>query len=105
MTEKLAEMWNELASKLDAWFVMGFIAQCAFGMRFLIQWIASEKAGKSVVPEVFWYLSILGSAGLLVYAVKRADPLFILAYSLNSFIYIRNLMLIHRNRRPTPSAT
>jgi lipid-A-disaccharide synthase-like uncharacterized protein len=94
-------MWDKLSANLDFWAVLGLIAQLAFTGRFLVQWIASERAKKSVVPISFWYLSLLGSAGLLFYAIVRADPVFILGQSFGSIVYIRNLMLIHRG----PSAT
>jgi lipid-A-disaccharide synthase-like uncharacterized protein len=93
-------MLQELLGKLDLWFVLvGLPAQAAFTGRFLVQWIASERAGRSIVPVAFWYLSLAGGLGLLAYAIARADPLFILAYCLNSLIYTRNLMLIWRQRR------
>lgn len=94
-------MLDQLYAKVDFWIILGFIAQIAFTARFLVQWIASERCGKSVVPVAFWYLSIFGSSGLLVYAIVRADPVFILGQSVGSFIYVRNLTLIHRNRRAT----
>ncbi|HUT56827.1 MAG TPA: lipid-A-disaccharide synthase N-terminal domain-containing protein [Phycisphaerae bacterium] len=87
-------MLQKLLANLDVWAVLGFVAQAFFAGRFLVQWIASERAGRSVIPVVFWYLSLAGSAGLLVYAIVRADPVFILAYLFNGFVYIRNLMLL-----------
>jgi lipid-A-disaccharide synthase-like uncharacterized protein len=78
------------------WLVIGFVGQIMFGMRFFVQWIASEKAKKSVIPIAFWYLSICGSAILLVYAVHRKDPVFILGQSTGFFIYLRNLYLIKK---------
>ncbi len=91
-------MWDKLSANLDFWAVLGLIAQLAFTGRFLVQWIASERAGKSIVPISFWYLSLLGSAGLLFYAIVRADPVFILGQSFGSIVYVRNLMLIYRGR-------
>ena len=87
-------MLQELRANLDVWAVLGFLAQTVFAARFVVQWIASERAGRSVIPVVFWYLSLAGSAGLLAYAIVRADPVFILAYLFNGFVYIRNLMLL-----------
>jgi len=92
-------MPKELLSKLDVWFVIGMVAQAAFTGRFLVQWLASERAGKSVIPIAFWYLSLFGGLGLLFYSIIRQDPLFILAQAFNSLIYTRNLMLIYRQRR------
>jgi lipid-A-disaccharide synthase-like uncharacterized protein len=80
------------------WLVLGFVGQTLFAMRFLIQWIASEKAQKSVIPVAFWYFSIGGSLILLVYAVHRRDPVFILGQSTGTFIYLRNLYLIKKER-------
>ena len=81
------------------WLILGLSAQAMFSARFLVQWIASEKAGKSVVPILFWYLSIVGSALLLLYAIYRRDPVFILGQSFGIFIYSRNLYLIYREKR------
>ena len=89
-------MWSKLVANVDFWAIVGLIAQLAFTGRFLVQWVASERAGKSVVPISFWYLSLLGSAGLLFYAIVRADPVFILGQSFGSIVYVRNLMLIYR---------
>jgi len=95
-------MWQELVSKLDFWAAFGLVAQLAFTARFVVQWIVSEREGKSVIPLAFWYLSLFGSSGLLLYAIVRADPIFILGQSLGSIIYLRNLTLIYRERRRVP---
>ena len=92
------DLFAGLQEKWDWWLLLGFAAQAVFASRFVIQWIASEKRRESVIPLSFWYLSLVGSLGLLIYALKRADPVFILAYAFNGFIYIRNLMLIRRKR-------
>ena len=81
------------------WLVLGFLAQLLFSARFLVQWIASEKAGKSVVPIIFWYISVAGSFLLLLYAIHRRDPVFILGQSTGIFIYGRNLYLIFREKK------
>ena len=81
------------------WLGIGFFAQLMFSARFLVQWLASERAGKSIVPLLFWYLSIAGSALLLAYAIHRKDPVFILGQSVGIFIYSRNLYLIRREKR------
>ncbi len=86
------------------WLAVGLLGQAAFASRFLVQWIASERAGESYVPLSFWYLSIAGSLTLLVYAIHRKDPVFVIAYLPNCVVYVRNLMLIHRrgaDRTPT----
>ena len=78
--------------------VLGFIGNALFSMRFLVQWLASERQGESVIPVSFWYWSIAGSALMCIYFVFRRDPVGILAYLPNSLIYIRNLMLIRKRR-------
>ena len=91
-------------AQFDGWIALGFIAQFAFTMRFLVQWIASERAGRSVVPVAFWFFSIGGGLMLLVYAIKRQDPVFIAGQALGLFIYVRNLMLIFRPKRGAAKA-
>ncbi len=81
------------------WLAFGLLGTATFGSRFLVQWIASERAGQSVVPPIFWYLSIAGSVILLAYAVHLRNPVFILAYLPNAFIYLRNLFLIRKEER------
>ncbi|WP_420861995.1 lipid-A-disaccharide synthase N-terminal domain-containing protein [Algirhabdus cladophorae] len=76
------------------WIVIGLGGQLMFTGRFLVQWIASERQRKSVIPLAFWYLSIAGGAVLLAYAIYRKDPVFILGQSMGLFIYLRNLWLI-----------
>jgi len=90
--------------QLDWWIVLGFAAQALFTMRFLVQWIASERAGRSVVPMAFWVFSIGGGVLLFVYALYRRDPVFILGQGLGVFIYLRNLYFVLRESRQTPSA-
>ena len=81
---------------IDTWLVIGLVGQGLFFMRFIVQWIASERRKASVIPVQFWYWSIGGSLVLLLYAVHLRDPVFILGQSLGSVIYVRNLMLIAR---------
>lgn len=78
------------------WLAFGLMGNAAFASRFLVQWIASERAGESVVPKAFWYLSILGSLILLIYAIHVKNLVFTLAYLPNCIVYIRNLVLIRR---------
>ncbi len=80
------------------WLAMGFAGQLLFAGRFLVQWIASERSRRSIVPLAFWYFSIGGGAVLLAYAVHRADPVFIVGQALGLFIYLRNLWLIRLQR-------
>lgn len=84
---------------MNGWLVLGFVGQAMFFSRFLVQWIASERRGESVVPVSFWYLSIAGSALLLGYAVYRQDPVFILGQAFGSVVYTRNLVFIHRKKQ------
>jgi lipid-A-disaccharide synthase-like uncharacterized protein len=79
-----------------AWLALGFIAQGLFSARFLVQWLASERRGASVVPTSFWYLSLGGASLLLAYAIYRRDPVFILGQSFGLVVYLRNLVLIRR---------
>jgi lipid-A-disaccharide synthase-like uncharacterized protein len=85
--------------QFDAWIALGFIAQAFFTMRFLVQWLASEKAGQSVVPLSFWFFSLGGGFLLLLYAIHRHDPVFIAGQALGLLIYIRNLMLINKVKK------
>jgi lipid-A-disaccharide synthase-like uncharacterized protein len=81
------------------WIGIGLAGQTLFSMRFLIQWLASEREGRSIVPIAFWYFSIGGGITLLSYAIYRQDPVFILGQSTGVFIYARNLYLIHVEHR------
>jgi lipid-A-disaccharide synthase-like uncharacterized protein len=76
------------------WIIIGFIGQALFSARFLVQWWASERAGRSVVPKAFWILSLGGSLVLLSYAIHREDPVFIVGQSMGFLIYLRNLQLL-----------
>ena len=86
------------------WIAFGLLGNATFFSRFLVQWIASERAGRSLVPIAFWWLSIAGSVILLIYAIHRADPIFVLAYLPNAFVYTRNLVLVRRDRRQEAEA-
>jgi lipid-A-disaccharide synthase-like uncharacterized protein len=87
-----------LLQKIDGWLVFGLAGQVFFSARFLVQWITSELKKKSVLPVSFWILSIGGSLTLLIYAIHRKDPVFILGQSVGLLIYGRNLALIRRSR-------
>ena len=80
------------------WVAIGLAGQFFFTMRFVVQWIASERNKKSVVPESFWYFSIAGSLILLGYSVYRQDPVFILGQAFGTTVYLRNLHFIRRDR-------
>jgi len=79
-----------------AWVVLGLLGQGVFFSRFMVQWIASERAKVSYIPVSFWYLSIVGSLLILVYSIHRKEPIIMLGYLPNVFVYTRNLMLIRR---------
>jgi len=78
------------------WLGIGLLGQAFFSARFLVQWIASERRRKSVVPNQFWYFSVGGGIIMLGYAIYRRDPIFILGQAAGLFVYARNLYLIHR---------
>jgi len=80
-------------------YIIGFIGQGAFFSRFLVQWIISEFKKESVIPYIFWYLSIIGSSLLLSYAIFRKDPVFILGQSFGFIVYIRNIYLIRSKNK------
>ena len=83
----------------EAWLAIGFLGQVCFFSRFLVQWMVSERAGRSLVPRAFWYLSIAGGAIVLTYAIWRRDPVFIAGQSGGLFVYLRNLILLRREDR------
>jgi len=78
---------------VDLWLLLGLGAQAFFAGRFLVQWIVSERRRRVVIPRSFWYLSLAGSALLLVYAIHRRDPVFILGQAAGLVVYARNLVL------------
>ena len=93
--ETLKHFMDVLAQPMG---LLGLLGQVLFFSRFLVQWIASEKKGRSTVPLSFWYLSIGGGLLLLVYAIWRKDPVITLGQLVGVFVYVRNLMLIHRHK-------
>jgi len=95
----LATRWDNTTTTELFWLAIGFGAQAMFMMRFVIQWLASEKARRSVVPDTFWYWSLAGGFMLFVYAIYRMDPVFILGQGTGLFIYARNIHFIRRSRR------
>jgi lipid-A-disaccharide synthase-like uncharacterized protein len=90
-------------ARLDWWVLLGFAAQALFTLRFLVQWIASERAGRSVIPLAFWVFSIGGGMLLLVYALYRQDPVFIAGQAFGVIVYVRNLYFVMRDRKVTSS--
>ena len=99
MAEGLALWWANITVTELSWLAVGFGAQLMFSMRFIIQWIASEKARSSIVPETFWYFSFIGGFMLLIYAIHKVDPVFILGQGLGLIIYTRNIYFIWMNKK------
>jgi lipid-A-disaccharide synthase-like uncharacterized protein len=90
-------LYDIFVAKFDFWLAFGLIAQLAFAARFLVQWIASERAGKSVVPLAFWFFSIGGGLLTLIYGLVKREPVIIIGQLASNIIYVRNLMLIFKN--------
>jgi lipid-A-disaccharide synthase-like uncharacterized protein len=84
---------------MNGWVLFGFFGQFVFAMRFIIQWIVSEKKKESIVPLSFWYLSICGGVILLIYAVYKKDPVFMIGQASGLIVYTRNLMLITKKKK------
>lgn len=84
---------------VSLWMVLGVVGQAMFSGRFLVQWIASERSGRSVLPVAFWYFSLLGGTALLIYAIHRRDPVFIFGQAAGLIVYARNLHLHLRSSR------
>jgi lipid-A-disaccharide synthase-like uncharacterized protein len=89
---------NVFINQFDWWILLGFVAQLMFTGRFLVQWIASEKQGRSVIPIAFWLFSIVGGLLLFAYALHRVDPVFIVGQAFGVFVYGRNLYLVMKER-------
>ena len=99
MTDLLAYIQSVFVDQFNLWVVLGFVAQAMFTGRFLIQWIASERARRSVVPVAFWLFSLAGGSLLLLYAIHRRDPVFIIGQATGLLIYSRNLYLISGEKK------
>jgi lipid-A-disaccharide synthase-like uncharacterized protein len=94
-----AYLHDVFIAQFDGWVALGFIAQAFFTMRFVVQWIASERARQSVIPVAFWFFSIGGGVLLLAYALYRRDPVFIAGQAFGLLVYGRNLYFIIVNGR------
>jgi lipid-A-disaccharide synthase-like uncharacterized protein len=90
-------LYDIFVAKFDFWLAFGLVAQLAFAARFLVQWIMSERAGKSVVPMAFWFFSVAGGTMTLIYGLVKREPIIIFGQLLSNVIYIRNIMLIWKN--------
>jgi lipid-A-disaccharide synthase-like uncharacterized protein len=95
-------MFDSLIRELSqdpVWSIVGFVGQFTFGGRFILQWLVSEFKKQSHVPVAFWYLSLVGSIIMLTYSIHLRNLVFILGFSLNTFIYVRNLHLIYKHKQ------
>src|ERR1700741_525392 len=99
MTDLINYLHDVFITKFDAWVVLGFVAQGFFTARFLVQWIASERARASVIPLAFWFFSIGGGVLLLIYALYIRDPVFIIGQAMGLMVYSRNLFFVFRERK------
>ncbi len=90
---------NFIAKYFNFWVLVGFLGQFIFFMRFVVQWLASEKEKKVVIPMLFWYLSIIGTLVIMVYSIVRKDIVFSVASFLNFFIYARNVWIAKRTHK------
>ncbi|MFZ0608165.1 MAG: lipid-A-disaccharide synthase N-terminal domain-containing protein [Xanthobacteraceae bacterium] len=99
-----AYLTDVFVTRLDWWVILGIVAQLLFTARFVVQWIASERAGHSVIPVAFWIFSICGGALLLIYALYRKDAVFIAGQAFSFFVYARNLYFVMRDRRAMRAA-
>ena len=96
---QLGQWWVSTSATEKTWLAVGFLAQLMFSMRFIVQWIASERARRSIVPETFWYFSVVGGAMLFAYAIYRLDPVFILGQGMGLVIYGRNIYFIRTHHK------
>jgi lipid-A-disaccharide synthase-like uncharacterized protein len=87
-------------SEEQVWLIVGFTGQLFFTARFLVQWLTSERARRSIVPKAFWYFSVGGGITILCYAIHREDPVFIVGQASGLIIYLRNLYFLSREAGP-----
>jgi lipid-A-disaccharide synthase-like uncharacterized protein len=97
--QTIMSMFRAETASEALWLITGLLGQLMFTMRFLVQWWASEKAGRSVVPLAFWYFSILGSLIVLAYGIHKLEPVIIVGQLPGVVIYTRNLYLIRKEKR------
>ncbi len=96
--------WAWLSVNFNLWEAFGITFQAVFMARFLVQWIASERQKKSVIPISFWYLSLVGSTGLLIYAIGIGSIAVMLGQMFGTVVYVRNLTLVYRGRQAPQEA-
>lgn len=90
---------NVFFLRLNWWVLLGYAGQSLFAMRFIVQWVASERVGRSVIPIAFWFFSIGGGVLLFVYSLYIRDPVFIIGQGLGLFVYLRNLHFVFREQK------
>jgi lipid-A-disaccharide synthase-like uncharacterized protein len=100
----IASYFDRLGDSLTPWAVLGFCGQAIFAARFVVQWMHSERVGRSEIPLLFWYISLVGGTTTLLYAIHIANAVFILGQASGLLVYARNLHLIFRERRAAASA-
>lgn len=105
LSSYLHNLWTNLSGEITFWTIFGLIANLLFASRFVIQWYVSEKLKRSVIPVQFWYLSIVGSIMMLIYAIYIGKVPLILGFLFPTVIYIRNLMLIRKGERKSKLTT
>ena len=97
-------LYEVFVARFDAWAALGFLAQAMFSARFVVQWIASERARRSIIPTAFWWFSIAGGTLLFIYSLYRKDPVFIAGQGGGLLIYARNVMFVLREQRRTAAS-
>jgi lipid-A-disaccharide synthase-like uncharacterized protein len=95
---------NVFVMQVNWWVLLGYAGQALFAMRFIVQWVASERVGRSVIPMAFWFFSLGGGVLLFAYALYIRDPVFIIGQGLGLFVYLRNLYFVVSERRTMPVA-
>lgn len=99
MLNAVLSWYAERSTEELVWIGIGFFAQALFMGRFVVQWIASERARRSILPDMFWYFSIGGGVLLLAYSIHRADPVFMFGQGLGLLIYLRNLYFVWNHKK------
>jgi lipid-A-disaccharide synthase-like uncharacterized protein len=97
-------LYEVFIANFDFWLALGLVGQLLFAMRFVVQWLASEREQRSVIPVAFWFFSIGGGLITLIYGLYKREPVIILGQAFSIFLYLRNLVFIARERRAARSA-
>ena len=99
--QDLITKWSGMSTVNKLWEIFGFFGQAAFASRFIVQWIVSERAKRSIIPTYFWFLSILGGLILFIYAIHINSAVFIVGQGSGLIVYSRNLVLINKHKKFT----